>query len=229
MLLIKKRNKYDWSKCLANNTVEIPNALKSCVKLRIDGLHNTIIIKTEPKYINGRLDISIYGNNNTIYIDNAVSVNGFMSILLGNKHSNFTAINDSKFVIGSGTSIEYMSYSTFNSGAYCNIGKNCMIGHDVTILNTDAHPVFDINSHRIVNFVHGIIIGDHVWLGSKSSILKNTIVADDCIVGYGAVVSGKFATSHCAIAGNPAKIVKCGITWDSYSHEYCANNHEGQD
>lgn len=43
---------------------------------------------------------------------------------------------------------------------------------------------------------------------------KNAEIADGCIVGAETVVAKVFDEPDCAIAGNPAKIVKRGITWD---------------
>lgn len=62
---------------------------------------------------------------------------------------------------------------------------------------------------------NSIHIGNHVWVGAYASIMKNVYIADDCIVGWGSVVSGKFDTSNCVLAGNPAKLVRQGITWEA--------------
>ncbi len=88
-----------------------------------------------------------------------------------------------------------------------------MIAEDVTFYGTDGHPIFDLDTGEIINKVKELNIGNHCWIGRKATILKNSIIADDCIVGYGSVVAGKFLDKHCAIA------VKKNITWDS-----CSNN-----
>ena len=95
-----------------------------------------------------------------------------------------------------------------------------MISTGVNIFNTDAHPIIDIETGKVINKIRGIDIGSHCWLGKKSTILKNTRIANDCIVGWGSVVSGKFDTPHCVLAGNPAKCVKMGVTWDSNGAKY---------
>ena len=41
----------------------------------------------------------------------------------------------------------------------------------------------------------------------KRQILKGTQLGDGCVVGAGAVVSGKFE-ENCVIAGNPAKVIR---------------------
>jgi serine acetyltransferase len=45
-----------------------------------------------------------------------------------------------------------------------------------------------------------------VFIGDNCTILPNTTIGDNCIVGAGSVVRGKFPENS-VIIGNPAKIV----------------------
>jgi acetyltransferase-like isoleucine patch superfamily enzyme len=51
-----------------------------------------------------------------------------------------------------------------------------------------------------------IKIGNNVFIGNGCTILPNTIIGDNCIVGAGSVVRGKFPDNS-VIIGNPAKLV----------------------
>ena len=51
-----------------------------------------------------------------------------------------------------------------------------------------------------------IKIGNNVLIGSKCTILPNTIIGDNCIIGAGSVVRGKFPDNS-VIVGNPAKVI----------------------
>lgn len=51
-----------------------------------------------------------------------------------------------------------------------------------------------------------IIIGNNVFIGINCTILPNTYIGDNCIIGAGSVVRGKFAENS-VILGNPAKPV----------------------
>ncbi|MDI9553531.1 MAG: DapH/DapD/GlmU-related protein, partial [Bacteroidota bacterium] len=56
-----------------------------------------------------------------------------------------------------------------------------------------------------------IVIGNNVFIGINSIILSNTSIGDNCIVGAGSVVRGKFPENS-VLAGNPAQIIsKTGI------------------
>lgn len=89
-----------------------------------------------------------------------------------------------------------------------------MISSGVRLWNTDAHPILDLQSGNILNPVKGIHIGDHCWLGEGVSVMKNTDIPEDCILGHRAVVSGHLQKPHSIYAGNPAKFIKSGVTWD---------------
>ena len=71
----------------------------------------------------------------------------------------------------------------------------------------------DLNGKRI-NQAKDVVIGNHVWTGQQVTILKGTIIADDCILGACSLLTGKNYPTNCVIAGNPAKVVKTEVTWN---------------
>lgn len=66
---------------------------------------------------------------------------------------------------------------------------------------------------EITNISGSIKIGDHVWLGKGVSVLKNTFIGSDAVVGMKSVVTENIPSSSLAV-GNPAKVVRHGITWN---------------
>ena len=88
------------------------------------------------------------------------------------------------------------------------IGKNCAFSWDCTILDNDFHQ---FNTTTSAGEIH---IGDNVWVGCNSMILKNTKIANGCVIAANSLVRGEFNEQNCLIAGNPAKIVKRNITWE---------------
>ena len=90
------------------------------------------------------------------------------------------------------------------------IGPQCLIGANVKIVDNDFHPVDPIariNSDNSQIKHAPVIIGDNVFIGMNSIILKGTIIGNNCVVGAGSVVHGTFE-DNCVIAGNPAKVIK---------------------
>lgn len=76
----------------------------------------------------------------------------------------------------------------------------------------------------MLNHARSIKIGNNVWCGYGVSILKNVHVADNCIIGCHSVVAKSFDTPYCAIAGNPAKVVKTNVEWEIDQNEDFINN-----
>lgn len=97
------------------------------------------------------------------------------------------------------------------------IGENTCIGGNCKILDNDFHPIEAETRNKLLRDENGgdsdlvtareIRIGKDCFIGCNSIILKGTVLGDGCVVGAGAVVSGKFE-SNCVIAGNPAKVIK---------------------
>lgn len=224
--LVKKcqqlRTKSAIKKLEKSNKIIIDDKIQGNLKIDVQGTNNVIKLTniSIPSTKNRKIIyIYVFGNNNEIIIDD-ISISSKLKIRIGQNHRNFGEVNFSKLTIGKNTTIEDMSYYTYNSNSYCTIGERCMFSSDITLYNTDAHPVMDKETSRVINKVKGISIGNHCWIGQKASVLKNTTILNDCIIGYGAVVSGTMKEEFAAYAGNPAKCVKTGITWDSNGRKY---------
>ena len=65
------------------------------------------------------------------------------------------------------------------------IGRDCMIGWDVLIMDTDQHP---LPGRGLDN--RPVRIGDRVWIGARATVLKGVSIGDGAIVGACAVVTG---------------------------------------
>ena len=90
------------------------------------------------------------------------------------------------------------------------IGNNVLIGSGCLITDSDAHPIDwidrrDAREDKVR--CAPVIIGNDVFIGARSIILKGVTIGDRAIVGAGAVVSAD-VPPDCIVAGNPAKIVK---------------------
>ena len=100
------------------------------------------------------------------------------------------------------------------------IGDDSQLSWDVDVWCTDAHTITDLDG-RPVNYAESIKIGRHVWVGKDVKIGKNVKIADGCVIGWNSLVTKSFEQPDCIIAGNPAKVVKENIRWDSR----CLNNY----
>lgn len=144
-------------------------------------------------------------------------ITGNLSIKIGNEVTIFgkTTLNGTKVVnmptleIGDYSYIGYQV--TIYVGDLVKIGKHVLISNNVFIAGEDGHPVNLLMRQKDMSppkeSVKPIIIGDNVWLGEKSIILKGVTIGKGAIVGAGAVVT-RDVLPMTIVAGNPVKIVK---------------------
>lgn len=198
--------------------------------IKIIGNDNIIIVKKLAYGSKGKLSVSIAGNNCFVIIDEGVYVGSRLDINAGIIHPNFGKVENTHIYIGKMTSFESAVLMAANANSSIEIGERCMFSYNINIYNTDMHPLFNSIDKKIINKVGKLKIGDHVWGGYNATVLKNTIIHDNCVIGWGSVVSSKYgnATSGCIIAGNPAKIVKTGITWDCNGSQGYIQNTDGK-
>jgi len=53
-----------------------------------------------------------------------------------------------------------------------------------------------------------VIIGRNVWIENSVTILKGSVISDNCIIGACSVVTGKCFAENTVLAGNPAREIR---------------------
>jgi len=112
---------------------------------------------------------------------------------------------------GSRLSIGDRSYIGLNArlGGKITIGSDVIMGPDVVIM-TASHEYKDsqipINQQGNIEEKE-VIIGDDVWIGTRSILMPGVIIGDHSIIGAGSVVTKSFP-KYSILAGSPAKIIK---------------------
>lgn len=92
------------------------------------------------------------------------------------------------------------------------------IGHDVLtswetmIVDTDFHDVIDVRTEITYSQLKPVVIGDNVWIGMRSVILKGSIIPSGSIIGAMSLVNKEYKDENCLIAGNPASVKKRNVT-----------------
>ncbi len=168
--------------------------------------------------------IQINGNNNEICFSEDIRSSGRIMIVLGNdcsirigprchvSHNFIFALRASSVSIGSNTTFNGSSTIQLHEPSRVTIGEDCMFSGDTNITTSDMHSIVEQHSGIRLNPASDVIIEDHVWVGARAFILKGCRVGKGSIIGLGAVVTGDVPA--CAIvAGNPARVVRTGVTW----------------
>lgn len=80
------------------------------------------------------------------------------------------------------------------------VGEGTYIAFDAAVLAHDMTRAIKTDTR----------IGRNCFIGARSIILPGVTIGDNCVVGSGAVVT-KDVPAGCAVAGNPAQVIRSGI------------------
>lgn len=112
---------------------------------------------------------------------------------------------DAQLELGSG-------YMNCNGSIAC--FKSIKLGHDVRI--ADNVTIRDSDNHEILADHHistqPIVIGDHVWIGMNTVILKGVTIGDGAIIAAGSVVTQNIPPGALA-GGVPARVIRQDVQW----------------
>lgn len=158
----------------------------------------------------GRGKIFFYCRSGKLTIDDNVRMNSsYWSNPIGYQNRTCIQIIGGKLHIGSGSGLSNCSITCAKN---IDIGKNVMIGAGVKLFDTDFHPI--VAKYRSGSLrddsktkTASIIIGDDVFIGAGSIVLKGVTIGNGSVIGAGSVVT-KDVPPNVVCAGNPAKIIK---------------------
>ncbi|OHD14696.1 MAG: hypothetical protein A2086_16810 [Spirochaetes bacterium GWD1_27_9] len=196
-------------------------------RINIEGNNNKIFID-ENCFLktNDYVKIEIFGNANNVQIDKNFKVNRHLLIYILSTESN-VHIGEESFLtsncylngfsqtltIGKKTTIEGSTFFLSEPFSRIEIGDDCMFSFNIDVRNGDSHSIIDLATNKRINYHKNVKIGNHVWIGYNSIILKGVEIEDGSIVAAGSVVTKSIPT-NCVAGGNPAKIIKKNVTWN---------------
>lgn len=185
----------------SNNKFNIEKAQMKQTYIKIRGNDNLIIVD-DLSYLSG-CRITIYGDNNTIHIGKDSLIYEAELWLEGN-------VNEIE--IGKNTFIAGKTHLAAIEGRKIIVSEDCMFSSDIRLSTGDSHSIITLDGKRI-NQSKDIVVGRHCWIGTKVIVLKGTELANNCVIGAGSLLSGKYETAYCAYGGTPAHLLKENITW----------------
>lgn len=175
--------------------------LLNLIILKINGIR-----KPYPD-INGRLLLINKGGEIKFGENCRINSSKFKNIIGGDSRSSIVIENNAKIIIGN-------NFRMSNSAICCankiTFGENVMIGGNCKIWDSDFHPVNpkQRNLTPNANFLSKEIkIGDNVFIGGCSIILKGVSIGDNSVIGAGSVISKSIPPNE-IWAGNPAVFIK---------------------
>lgn len=155
-------------------------------------------IKTHDIIDNNYLHIIfVNGKNNSIVIGENCTFGGLTITVWGD--NNYLQIGD-RCTFGIDNEIDLGDGITNNNEVPIYIGDDCMFSRRTVIKNCDGHPIININNEQVNQSKSGIHIGNHVWVGLQSTILKDVNISDCVIIGANAIVT-KDVPFNCTVVG----------------------------
>lgn len=142
--------------------------------------------------------------------DNFVLISGNMYNTIGRNIQSCIQIDDNaQLLIGNNVGMSNVSIWASHS---IHIGNNVKVGADTIILDSDMHSLNYIQRRDYITDIanaskKAVIIGNDVFIGTRSIICKGVNIGDNSIVGAGSVVVKNIPKNE-IWAGNPAKFIK---------------------
>lgn len=112
-----------------------------------------------------------------------------------------------------GADFNMTAESTIVCAHQISFGNDCLLSWDILIMDTDEHPIYNQEGIR-TNPDKPIIVGNHVWIGCKCTLLKGTEIPNNAVVAAGTLLTSAFSGENQVIGGNPPAILKSNVRWE---------------
>jgi len=127
---------------------------------------------------------------------NLIGINKRCMISTLEKGAQITIGNDSGF-----------SGVTIGAAKRIHIGSKVLIGANSVITDTNWHNINPLVRHMRDTSPGEVFIGNNVFIGYGTIILKNVVIGENSVIGAGSVVT-KNIPANVIAAGNPCVVVK---------------------
>jgi acetyltransferase-like isoleucine patch superfamily enzyme len=111
--------------------------------------------------------------------------------------------------IGSNTTIGYLT--SISVAREIVIGENCLISFNCMIMDSDDHPLDPVKRGRRNGVseeeIKPVRIGDNVWIGAYSAVLKGVTIGNNAVIGTHSVVL-KDVPENSVVGSPPARILR---------------------
>ena len=137
-----------------------------------------------------------------------------------------TIIFKGKAHIGHGSKLSVAKEGTLELGAnfiisaesaivchhHIKIGRDTLFSWEILVMDTDLHKIFD-EQRNYINPPKPVIIGNKVWIGCRSLILKGVEIPDGNVIPAYSTITKSQTVSNAIITGMPERIIKKAIIW----------------
>lgn len=185
------------------------------VKLKLNSfLYKIYITNRYPKSSIGS-GFKVYGSLRLLFMRSSNIIIGENVTFISDTKYNYIGINKPSSIFVGENALLQIGSNTGLSGTsiYVStkivIGDNCNFGGNTFIWDTDFHPLDCLQRRRGLNGTKcaPVVIGNDVFVGANTIILKGVVIGDMAIIGAGSVVTKSIPASE-IWAGNPARFIR---------------------
>lgn len=179
--------------------------------LREAALHNGLpwVVSMARQLLRAQIQLRHTTRGKWVRVRGKVRVHNEGQILLGDRvrfraeaaMCELVAWPNGRIEIGEATTINYGS--SISSAGQVRIGKECLIGTYVNIMDCTFHN----EDHAWNMDAEPVTIGDRVWLGNRCMIMKGVTIGDGAVVAACSLVT-RDVPPNSMVVGVPARVVK---------------------
>lgn len=189
----KRGNRFQWH-----------NVFLRGLRIKFYGIGNEVVLGGAKPSMLTNCHIEIHGSHHKIIVEGGVGAKDLKI---------YCADSNCVVQVKEGTQISGYTELAVMEGTKIIVGRDCLFSANITLRAGDSHSVVDAESGKRLNPSKDIVVGDHVWIGNTVIVTKGTVIGDNSVVATGSVVAGKTFPVNSAIGGNPAKVIKEGVSW----------------
>lgn len=134
-----------------------------------------------------------------------------------------TVVFRGKCIIGNDTYLSFDSKTTVDMGLDfknraglklisrrgITFGKHTSVGWGVTFMDSNFHPLYDMEKKAFLPASGPIVIGDYNWFGTDCKVMHSVTTPERCIFGMGTVVTrGCVKQPYCIMGGSPVRVLR---------------------
>lgn len=118
----------------------------------------------------------------------------------------------SRGLLSIGTRTVIGPYTRIMAATEVRIGARCMISWNCSIFDSIGHRLW-LEETGETEIEAPITIGDDVWIGPYSIIMKGVTIGNNCVIGAGSVVR-RDVPPNTLVYGNPARPAGRVVRWE---------------
>lgn len=133
--------------------------------------------------------------------------------------------NDSHIIVGKQGTLtlgdDFKATASIKIVSECSItfGKHARFGWGGIMMDTNFHPLYDMEKKKFKRAFSPIVIGDYNWFGLQCFVMHGVQTPERCIFGARSVVNrgGQFEP-YCVHGGSPVRVLSRNVMRD-YDHD----------